>query len=67
MWQYAPYGGKWLQYFYRRVRERKENVTFALRAVDAFPMTVTGKVQKFLIREQMTAELRQDASTPHLA
>ncbi|OYR55669.1 proline dehydrogenase family protein [Halorubrum halodurans] len=31
--QYAPYGGKWLSYFYRRVRERKENLTFALRAV----------------------------------
>jgi fatty-acyl-CoA synthase len=28
-----------------------------LRFVDAFPMTVTGKVQKFLIREQMIAEL----------
>jgi proline dehydrogenase len=33
VWQYAPYGGKWLSYFYRRVRERKENLTFALRAV----------------------------------
>lgn len=33
MWQYAPYGGKWLSYFYRRVRERKENLLFALRAV----------------------------------
>ncbi|MFD1647177.1 proline dehydrogenase family protein [Haloarchaeobius litoreus] len=33
VWQYAPYGGKWLSYFYRRVRERKENVRFALRAV----------------------------------
>ncbi len=31
--QYAPYGEKWLSYFYRRVRERKENVLFALRAV----------------------------------
>ncbi len=31
--QYAPYGDKWLSYFYRRVRERKENVLFALRAV----------------------------------
>jgi len=28
-----------------------------VRFVDAFPMTVTGKVQKFLIREQMIAEL----------
>jgi fatty-acyl-CoA synthase len=28
-----------------------------IRFVDAFPMTVTGKVQKFLIREQMIAEL----------
>ncbi|WP_280585666.1 proline dehydrogenase family protein [Halorubrum sp. Boch-26] len=31
--QYAPYGDKWLSYFSRRVRERKENLTFALRAV----------------------------------
>ncbi len=31
--QYAPYGKKWLSYFYRRVRERKENVLFAARAV----------------------------------
>ena len=28
-----------------------------LRFVDTFPMTVTGKVQKFLIRDQMIAEL----------
>lgn len=27
------------------------------RFVDAFPMTVTGKVQKFLIREAMLREL----------
>ncbi|WP_313691521.1 proline dehydrogenase family protein [Halorarum halobium] len=33
VWQYAPYGDKWLSYFYRRVRERKENLLFALRAV----------------------------------
>jgi proline dehydrogenase len=33
MWQYAPYGPKWFSYFYRRVRERKENLRFALRAV----------------------------------
>ena len=33
VWQYAPYGDKWLAYFYRRVRERRENLTFALRAV----------------------------------
>ncbi|MFC7097509.1 proline dehydrogenase family protein [Halobaculum marinum] len=31
--QYVPYGAKWFQYFYRRVRERKENALFALRAV----------------------------------
>jgi proline dehydrogenase len=31
--QYAPYGDKWLSYFYRRVRERKENLTFAVRAI----------------------------------
>jgi proline dehydrogenase len=33
VWQYTPYGDKWLSYFYRRVRERKENLGFALRAV----------------------------------
>ena len=31
--QYAPYGGKWISYFYRRVRERKENLPLAARAV----------------------------------
>ncbi len=31
--QYVPYGDKWMQYFYRRVRERKENALFAARAV----------------------------------
>jgi len=31
--QYAPYGTKWLSYFSRRVRERRQNLTFALRAV----------------------------------
>jgi len=33
VWQYAPYGEKWLSYFWRRLRERKENALFALRAV----------------------------------
>lgn len=33
VWQYAPYGEKWASYFYRRIRERKENVLFAARAV----------------------------------
>ncbi|WP_435347939.1 proline dehydrogenase family protein [Haloarchaeobius sp. HRN-SO-5] len=33
VWQYAPYGDRWLSYFYRRLRERKENLFFALRAV----------------------------------
>ena len=28
-----------------------------IRFVDAFPMTVTGKVQKYLIRESMAEEL----------
>ena len=31
--QYAPYGDKWLSYFYRRIRERKENLGFAVRAI----------------------------------
>lgn len=33
VYQYIPYGSKWLSYFYRRIMERKENVVFALRAV----------------------------------
>ena len=33
VWNYAPYGDKWLSYFYRRIRERKENALFAARAV----------------------------------
>ncbi len=33
VWQYVPYGGKWLSYFYRRVAERRENLSFALRAI----------------------------------
>ncbi|GGL63054.1 proline dehydrogenase family protein [Halocalculus aciditolerans] len=33
MYQYVPYGGKWFQYFYRRVMERKENILFAARAI----------------------------------
>jgi proline dehydrogenase len=33
VWQYVPYGSKWLSYFWRRVAERKENLLFALRAV----------------------------------
>ncbi|MCU4751347.1 proline dehydrogenase family protein [Halobacteria archaeon AArc-curdl1] len=33
VYQYIPYGNKWLSYFYRRLRERKGNVLFALRAV----------------------------------
>ncbi len=28
---YVPYGEKWFPYFYRRLRERKENVSFVLR------------------------------------
>jgi fatty-acyl-CoA synthase len=28
-----------------------------IRFVDEFPMTVTGKIQKFIMREHMTAEL----------
>jgi proline dehydrogenase len=30
---YVPYGEQWLPYFYRRLRERKENVSFVLRNV----------------------------------
>ncbi|WP_294121342.1 AMP-binding protein [Sphingomonas sp.] len=31
-----------------------------VRFVDSFPMTVTGKVQKYLIRDQMVAEMQQE-------
>jgi len=31
--QYVPYGPDWFAYFYRRLRERKQNVIFALRAL----------------------------------
>ena len=33
VWQYVPYGDRWLSYFYRRVVERRENALFALRAL----------------------------------
>ena len=36
-----------------------------IRFVDSYPMTVTGKVQKFVMREMMTSELasiQQDAA-----
>jgi proline dehydrogenase len=33
VWQYVPYGDKWMSYFYRRAMERKENLLFAARAV----------------------------------
>ncbi len=33
VYQYVPYGEKWLSYFARRVAERRENLTFAVRAV----------------------------------
>lgn len=33
VYQYIPIGSKWFSYFYRRVRERKENALFAFRAV----------------------------------
>ena len=32
-----------------------------VKFVDAFPLTVTGKVQKFVMREQMSRELAGDA------
>lgn len=33
VYQYIPYGTKWLSYFYRRMRERKENISFVARAI----------------------------------
>ena len=33
VWQYVPYGDRWLSYFYRRVTENVDNARFALRAL----------------------------------
>lgn len=33
VYQYIPYGEKWFSYFYRRIRERKQNLLFALEAL----------------------------------
>lgn len=33
VYQYIPYGNRWLSYFYRRMMERKENLLFGLRAI----------------------------------
>jgi len=33
VYQYVPYGRKWVAYFYRRIRERRRNALFALRAL----------------------------------
>jgi proline dehydrogenase len=33
VWQYAPFGKRWLSYVYRRMRERRENLLFAARAI----------------------------------
>ncbi len=33
VFQYVPYGDRWLSYFYRRAMERKENALFAARAI----------------------------------
>jgi proline dehydrogenase len=30
---YVPFGTHWLPYFYRRLRERRENVLFVLRGL----------------------------------
>ena len=34
-------------------------VPYYIKFVDSFPMTITGKVQKYVMREQMSDELRQ--------
>jgi len=36
VWQYVPFGERWLSYFYRRLAEGRENLTFALRALWPF-------------------------------
>ena len=33
VWQYVPYGSRWLSYFYRRVTENVGSARFALRAL----------------------------------
>ncbi|MFB6192249.1 MAG: proline dehydrogenase family protein [Haloarculaceae archaeon] len=33
VYQYVPYGDRWPSYFYRRIRERRQNAVFALRAL----------------------------------
>lgn len=33
VWQYVPYGRQWLEYFSRRLRERRDTLRFALRAL----------------------------------
>ena len=33
-----------------------------IRFVDAFPMTVTGKIQKFIMRQKMIEELKLEIS-----
>lgn len=33
VYRYIPFGSAWMSYFYRRVRERKENAFFAIRAI----------------------------------
>ncbi len=35
-----------------------------VRFVEEFPMTVTGKVQKFILREQLTKELEHGSTQP---
>ena len=30
---YVPYGTHWFPYFYRRLRERKENIFFVVRSL----------------------------------
>lgn len=33
VWQYVPFGDRWMSYFYRRLMERKENLVFGIRAL----------------------------------
>ena len=37
-------------------------IPYYLRFVDDFPMTVTGKIQKFIMRDQMSEELGLSSS-----
>ena len=54
-WTLAQWGDDVRAFCEARIARYK--VPRYVKLVDAFPLTVTGKVQKYLMREQMKAEL----------